>query len=808
MRKKQAVRGGLAAWLAFAAVLGGCGGGEQTVSAEPEAQALSADVEADVSEEEGTVEVIEPLDTSGLDPALIPADEQAELDALNPEDAAGSVHYLVQLNPAAVRAQASQAARILRAGVAPGRAGTQAAVRSIANRLGASHGARIKTAFATGSTGYSVSISREQAQAYIESLARDPDVVGLELDRIAKPSAVAVPRDVSSVWGVDRIDEGARVLNRVYAPPATGEGVKVHVIDSGIRTTHQEFRGRQITSVNYYGGVNTDCMGHGSHVAGTIGGATYGVAPDATLVSHKVFGCSGGTASSLIIQAMEAVLDDTAPRRVLNMSLGSSYSAYMNSVVQRLVDGNVAVVVAAGNEATDACNRSPASAPGALTVAATTSTDQMASFSNYGSCVDLAAPGASIRSAGYASDSEVRDLNGTSMASPHAAGAAALLWELRPNATAGEIIATLPAVATPGLMSLSGSRATTPNRLLFVGTQDGPSPQVRVARIASVMPSVTITGPVSFVPSFAVRVVDADGEAVALAKVKAYVSHSNRALFCTTDQTGTCSIKTGKADWRVRGSVTLNVAGVTPATSTTGLTIYDATANATNSATAQPASITAHLGRWTTTLTKLSTSSWSGTAVLTVLDGDDQPVSGVYAYVKRNGGVTRACRTTAEGQCTLATGTLKVSTTPQYTYEVTAIKVPGLAYDAAGQADGAARVSLDYLPRRYAGIQAMSATRKYTNSNRTFWNAAVTVTARRADDADASGLTVTGRWSTSSSTVSCKTDATGTCTLNTPALSVSKVPAARFMITNVRAYSTYYDPALDSLSQLELGRPW
>jgi len=242
----------------------------------------------------------------------------------------------------------------------------------------------------------------------------------------------ALTTQTSPAWGLDRIDQVSLPLDSKYNYASNGNGVKVYVVDTGIRLSHSQFGGRAMTGKDFVtpGGTAADCNGHGTHVAGTIGGSTYGVAKGTTLVAVRVLDCGGsGSVSNVVAGLNWAAADASVPnkRKVINMSLGGGINAALDAAVASAVASGVTVVVAAGNSNTNACNQSPARAPAAITVAASDSADTRASFSNYGSCVDLFAPGVGTTSAWYTSDTATNTISGTSMASPHVAGAAALV---------------------------------------------------------------------------------------------------------------------------------------------------------------------------------------------------------------------------------------------------------------------------------------------------------------------------------------------------------------------------------------------
>ena len=313
--------------------------------------------------------------------------------------------------------------------------------------------------------GFSVRLPKAAAEA----LARDPRILYVQQDGIVRVAAT----ESDAPWGLDRIDQRAAIASgdHAYEYTADGTGVHAYVIDSGIRTTHQEFGGRaheSFTTVNDGFGAQ-DCYGHGTHVAGIIGGSAYGVAKNVTLHSVRVFDCSGTTSWSSVIAAVDWVIANRVNPAVVNMSLSGGVLQTMNDAVHRAVAAGIVVVNAAGNDNHDACGNSPASTPDAITVGATDASDTRASFSNFGPCVDLFAPGGSITSAYIGGDTATTTMSGTSMASPFVAGAAALYLQRHRDSTPADVSAAILATATAGAVH---DAAGTPNRLLFTRALD------------------------------------------------------------------------------------------------------------------------------------------------------------------------------------------------------------------------------------------------------------------------------------------------------------------------------------------------
>jgi subtilisin family serine protease len=306
-----------------------------------------------------------------------------------------------------------------------------------------------------------VSISATQARR----LAADPAVALVEQDQTVTVSGVQSP---TPSWGLDRIDQRNLPLNNSYTYPNTASNVHAYIIDTGILTTHTDFGGRASVGTDTVGdGRNgIDCNGHGTHVSGTVGGAKYGVAKAVRLVAVRVLDCNGSGTYSGVIAGIDWVTAHAVKPAVANMSLGGGFSQAVNDAVTRSMNSGVSYALAAGNSNANACNYSPSSTPGALTAGATDSSDNRASFSNYGTCVALFAPGVSITSDWNTSTTATNTISGTSMASPHVAGAAALYLSANPSSSAAQVRSALVGKATSGVVKNPGPGS--PNKLLFV----------------------------------------------------------------------------------------------------------------------------------------------------------------------------------------------------------------------------------------------------------------------------------------------------------------------------------------------------
>jgi serine protease len=335
----------------------------------------------------------------------------------------------------------------------------RANVRPVVADLARQHGARVGHVFENTIRGFAASMSATAAAA----LARNPRVRYVEQDS----ERFIVETQSGATWGLDRVDQRDRPLNGLYTYETIAANVNVYVIDTGIRATHTEFGGRVstgFTAINDGNGTN-DCNGHGTHVSGTIGGATYGVAKFVTLHAVRVLDCSGSGSTSGVIAGIDWVTANRVLPAVANMSLGGGASTALDDAVRRSVTAGVTYAIAAGNSNADACSSSPARVSQALTVGSSTSGDVRSSFSNFGTCVDLFAPGSSITSAWNTSDTATNTISGTSMATPHVAGVAALYLANDPGATPSTVHAAL--VNNASVNKLTSIGTGSPNRLLY-----------------------------------------------------------------------------------------------------------------------------------------------------------------------------------------------------------------------------------------------------------------------------------------------------------------------------------------------------
>ncbi|GAA1611209.1 S8 family peptidase [Actinoplanes couchii] len=321
-----------------------------------------------------------------------------------------------------------------------------------------SYGGTVQRSFGTVLNGYEATLSESQAKR----LAANSKVAYVEQNQVISLAAT----QTGATWGIDRIDQRALPLSTTYTYPVTASNVTAYIIDTGILYTHSQFGGRATAGYDAVGSGAVDCNGHGTHVAGTVGGSTYGVAKAVKLVGVRVLNCAGSGTTAGVVAGVNWVTQNAVKPAVANMSLGGGASTTIDNAVASSIASGVTYAVAAGNNNANASSYSPARVASAITVGATTSTDARASYSNYGSVLDIFAPGSSITSAWYTSTSATNTISGTSMASPHVAGAAALVLSRNPSYTPAQVSSALTGNATPNVVTSPGSGS--PNRLLFV----------------------------------------------------------------------------------------------------------------------------------------------------------------------------------------------------------------------------------------------------------------------------------------------------------------------------------------------------
>lgn len=322
------------------------------------------------------------------------------------------------------------------------------------------HGAEVLFVYDSALNGFA---ARLPAQA-LNGLVHNPNVEYIEADQVMSIDTI----QPGATWGLDRIDQHNLPLNGTYTYTPTGSGVTAYIIDTGIRISHTQFGGRASYGWDFVGNdsVASDCNGHGTHVAGTVGGGTYGVAKGVSLKAVRVLNCSGSGSTSGVIAGINWVTNNHAAgvKAVANMSLGGSASSSLDTAVSNSIADGVVYAIAAGNSGANACNYSPARVASAITVGATTSTDARASYSNYGSCLDIFGPGSSIKSAWSTSNTATKTISGTSMATPHVAGVAALYLQGY-GGTPQQVRDAIVTGATSNVVTGAGSGS--PNKLLY-----------------------------------------------------------------------------------------------------------------------------------------------------------------------------------------------------------------------------------------------------------------------------------------------------------------------------------------------------
>ncbi|GAA3664191.1 serine protease [Lentzea roselyniae] len=390
--------------------------------------------------------------------------------------------------------------------------------------ISAKYSAKVKHTYKSALRGFSAQMSEAQAKR----LAADPAVAHVEQDGEVHLSETQTP---TPSWGLDRIDQRTLPLDNSYTYPNRGAGVTAYIIDTGIRVSHSDFGGRAVHGRDTVDNDNdaTDCNGHGTHVAGTVGGTKYGVAKDVKLVAVRVLNCAGSGTFAGVIAGIDWVTEQVNSNpankpAVANMSLGGGANQTVDDAVKRSIDAGVTYGLAAGNDnGGNACNTSPARTPEAITVGSTDRTDARSSFSNLGSCLDIFAPGRDITSAWLTNDDATNTISGTSMATPHVVGAAAVFLGSSPTATPQQVRDALVENATSDAVSSPGTGS--PNKLLHItGTAPGNPPgqcpaatndaDTAIPDASSVTSSITIA--------------DCNGKASTTGTVKVAIKHTYR----------------------------------------------------------------------------------------------------------------------------------------------------------------------------------------------------------------------------------------------------------------------------------------
>ncbi|MEV4541403.1 S8 family peptidase [Micromonospora echinaurantiaca] len=542
-----------------------------------------------------------------------------------------------------------------------------------ASDLAGRHGGAVNRTYRNALRGFEARLSAKEARR----LAADPAVSYVQQNHTMRISGTQSP---TPSWGLDRIDQRALPLNNSYTYPNTGSGVKAYIIDTGIRFGHNDFGGRAVSGFDAIdGGSADDCNGHGTHVAGTVGGSAHGVAKGVTLVGVRVLDCAGSGTNAGVIQGVDWVTGDHAAGQlaVANMSLGGGFNQAVNDAVARSIADGVSYGLAAGNDTgANACNSSPASTPAGITVGSTTNTDARSSFSNIGSCLDIFAPGSSITSAWHTSNTATNTISGTSMATPHVVGAAALVLAANPSFTPQQVRDKLVADATSNAVSNPGSGS--PNKLLYVG--DGgttpPPPtgctqtngtDVTIRDNATVESTITIAGCTGNAGS---------ASTVALDLVHTYIGDLVVSLVAPDGSTYTLHNRAGGSTDNINQSYPVNLSAET-ANGTWKLRVQDAAGGDTG-----------YLNSWTLNL------GGSGTTDCTGTNGTD-------VTIRDNATVTSTITTAGCAGAASSTSTVAVQIVHTYIGDlvVSLVAPDGSTYTLHNRAGGSA----DNINQTYTG---------------------------------------------------------------------------------------------------------
>lgn len=654
------------------AVLSACGGGDAT----------SGDAVSVQEAEDRPLEHVDPRVFALWTPAE-EAQIQAEQRQLDAASDGSQVRLIVRLNPSAVTHADRALAQAARLDAADAQAlnsrrlaakvdAVASASRTVLQRavLQAAPGAEVRQQFSHAVEGFVITVPWAQASRVAAELARDPSVDDVEVDRLyaVGQSAVSSRALDGSAWGVDRIDQRTRPLDGRFIRERDGSGVSIYVVDTGV-SPHSQFGARLVSGFSAVqdGRGTLDCNGHGTHVAGTAAGATMGVAPGARVVPVRVLDCGGSSSGSQLLAGLDWIAAHGTRPGVVNLSLGGAASSTLDAATQRLVGAGFSVVVAAGNSNVDACSQSPARAAGMVTVAASDGNDVKASFSNWGSCVALWAPGTAIGSAAPSSTTAVATMSGTSMASPHAAGAAALLLQAQPAWTPAQVRQDLIARATA--QAVTGASAGSPRGLLFAGIDAAGTPQPTPAPAPAPAPALvpvsvqaletatTVPAVGSWTAVATVRVVNAAGQPVAGVQVQGRFSHMSATLSCATSANGQCQLKSAAASWAAQPILGVAIAGLS------GATVTDTGAGVRTARVSRPAAPVARVTALTGTMLRATAkaTAWTPRFTATVRQESQEAVQGatvvavlnVHAGSRIVGQQLLNCSTGSNGQCNL-----------------------------------------------------------------------------------------------------------------------------------------------------------
>jgi subtilisin family serine protease len=434
------------------------------------------------------------------------------------------------------------------------------------------YGGTVRRTYRHALNGFEVRMSEQDARR----LAADSAVRYVEQNHTVHATGTQSP---TPSWGIDRVDQRNLPLDNSYTYPNGGSGVTAYIVDTGVRFSHQDFGGRAVSGADTVDNDNdaTDCNGHGTHVAGTVGGSSYGMAKEVRLVGVRVLDCSGSGTLAGVIAGIDWVTGDhdAGEPAVANMSLGGGVNQSLNDAVAASIADGVTYAVAAGNESgSNACSRSPASTPEAITVGASEINDARASYSNIGTCLDIFAPGTDITSAWYTSDTATDTISGTSMATPHVAGAAAMVLAATPSSTPQQVRDKLVADATSGVVSDPGTGS--PNLLLYVGGISAPTQDFSIA-LSPGSGAVDPGGSVTSTVSTTTTVGDPQPVELSASGAPAGVSVSFSPSSITSGESATATISTTAEARPGTYSITVNGAGTaTRQSATFSLTVNGA----------------------------------------------------------------------------------------------------------------------------------------------------------------------------------------------------------------------------------------